>query len=99
MCVLFISCAFFFVGNKVATDHFKDENIPPLKESYRLKFSDDVEINHVRWKEKSRCKISYKLFDKQYGYDPLLYISLFLELIQLTDFLGGIQHCDAVVGE
>ena len=42
---------------------------------------------------------SYKVFEEQDGYDPLIDISTFTTLIQLTEFLGSIQHCVTSVGK
>ena len=55
-------------------------------------------MNNVRAKVQPRCKLSYKVFEEQDGYDPLLEISMFPTLIQLKAFLGGLQHCFKVVG-
>ena len=44
-------------------------------------------------------KISYKLFEVKYGYDPLFDISTFPTLLQLAGFFGGIQHCVTIVGK
>ena len=41
----------------------------------------------------------YKLFEEQDRYGPLHDISPFPTLIQLIDFLGGIQHCVTVAGK
>ena len=50
-CVIFwFLCDFFFVGDKFAADFFKDDIIPSLKAEYMLKLSQDVSINHVRYK-------------------------------------------------
>ena len=56
-------------------------------------------MNHVREDGKPRCKISYKLFEEQDVYDPLLDISLFITLVKLKEFLGRIQNCVTVVGK
>ena len=45
---------FFFVGEKVAADYFKDDIIPLLKIKSRLKFDQDVVLDHVREKGKPR---------------------------------------------
>ena len=42
--------------------------------------------------------MSYKVFEKQDWYEKLLYIYPFTTLIQLTEFIGSIQHCVTVVG-
>ena len=67
---------FFFVGDKVAAEYFKDEIIYLLKEKYRLKLSLDVSLNNARYKGIPRCKLSYKLFYEQDVDDQLLDISL-----------------------
>ena len=56
-------------------------------------------MNHLRKKVKPQYKLLYKVFKEQYVYDLLLDISLFLTLIHLKEFLGGIQHCVTVVGK
>ena len=68
---------FFFVGDKIAANHFKDAIIPSLKANDRPKFSQDVEMNHAKEKVKTQCKNLYKAFKRKYGYDPLLDISTF----------------------
>ena len=90
------SWAFFFVGDKVSIDHFKDEIITSLKSNNRLKFSQDVAINHLIDKGKLRCNLWNKVFEEKSAYYPFLYISPFPSLIWLTDFLGEIQHCVTV---
>ena len=40
--------AFHFVGDKIASDSFKDETTPLLKSNYRLKFTQDVAMNNVK---------------------------------------------------
>ena len=42
------SSAFYFIGDKHSADRFKGEIIPPLKANDRLKFAQDVALNHVR---------------------------------------------------
>ena len=42
---------------------------------------------------------SYKVFEEQDVFYTFLIISTFQKLIQLTDFLGGIQNCITVIGE
>ena len=54
-------------------------------------------INCVIDKGKTQCKLSYKLFEEEYGYDPFLDIYTYPTLIHLKDFLGGIHHCVAVI--
>ena len=58
-----------------------------------------MEMNHVREKDKPKCKIPYKVFKEKYGYDPLIEISPFPKPIQLKEFLGDIQQCVTVVGK
>ena len=38
----------YFVGDKVAADHFKDEIIPLLKANDRLKYAQYVAMNHMK---------------------------------------------------
>ena len=57
-----------------------------------------MEINHVRDKEKTQQKLSYKLFKEEDGYDLFMYISPFPTLIQFKEFIGEIQYCVTVVG-
>ena len=54
--------AFHFVGDKIASDSFKDETTPLLKSNDRLRFSQDVAMNNVKEKGKPQCKLPYKLF-------------------------------------
>ena len=56
-----LSYRFFFIGDKIATDHFRHEIIPKLKKNDRLKFAPDVALNIVIGKVKPRCKFSYKV--------------------------------------
>ena len=44
-------------------------------------------------------KLSYKVFRIEYGYYPLIDIYNYPPLIQLKDFLRGIQHCVTVFGQ
>ena len=67
--------SFYFIGDKIAADCFKDEITPSLKSNDRLKFSQDVLLNHVIDKVKPRYKTSYKLLKAEDGYDTLLDIS------------------------
>ena len=90
---------FFVVEDKVVAHFFKDEIIPLLKAKDRLKISQDLESNHVTGKGRPLRKISYKIFEKQYGYDIFLDISPFPTPTQLTDFLCGIQNCVTAVGK
>ena len=55
-----------------------------------LDFLQDVALSHVRDKGKSRCKLSYELFEEQDGYDPFIDISPFTRLIWLAYFVGVI---------
>ena len=81
------------VGEKVIADHYKEMIIPSLKTKDRLKLDQDGAIHNVKEKRKPWCKLSYKLFEEKYGYDPLLDIYPFPTLIQLKYFIGGIEHC------
>ena len=56
-------------------------------------------MNRVREKVKPRRKLLYKLFKEQNGYDLLIVIYQFPTLIQLKEFLGGIQDFVTVVGK
>ena len=47
-----LSSEFYFVGDKIATDSFKDEIAPYIKKNKRLKIPQYVAINHVREKVK-----------------------------------------------
>ena len=42
------SSSLYFVGDKISTGIFLNEIRPLLKENYRLKFTQDVAIHHVR---------------------------------------------------
>ena len=70
-----------------------------LNKKDKIELAHDAALNHVTEKEKPRCKLSYKLFKEQDGYDPLLDISTFSTLIQLKEFIDGVQHCVTVVGK
>ena len=76
----------------------KDGILTSPKENYRLQISLDVLLDNVKQKGNPRCKLLYKLFEEQYGYDPLLDTSLLPTLIQFTYFIGGIQYCVIVLG-
>ena len=57
-CVFYsLSYEFYYIGNKIADDHFKDDITPSLKANYRLKFAQNISFNHVRDKVKPRCKL------------------------------------------
>ena len=45
-----VSYTYSFVDDKISVDCFKDDIIPSLKANYKHKFSQDVEMNHVRYK-------------------------------------------------
>ena len=77
----------------------KGEITPSLKENDRLKFAQEVAINHIKQKVKTQFKLSYKVFKKQDVYDTFITIYSFTTLIQLKYFLGGIQHYVTVVGK
>ena len=91
------SSAFYFIGDKIDADCFKDEITPLIKANYRLKFAQNVALNNWREKGKPWCKLSYKGFKEKYVYVPLLDISTYPILITLRDFLDGIHHCVIVV--
>ena len=54
-------------------------------------------MNYLRKKGKPWCKLSYKVFQEQYGYDQIIDIFLFPILFQLADFIGGIPNCVRVI--
>ena len=43
-----LSYTLLFIGDKISADRFEDEITPSLKANYRLKFAQDVELNHAR---------------------------------------------------
>ena len=47
------SYSFYFIGDKIVADLFKDEIRPSLKENDRIKFAQDVALNNVREKGKT----------------------------------------------
>ena len=47
------SYSFYFIGDKRFAGYFKDEIRPSLKANDRLKFSQDVALDHVREKGKT----------------------------------------------
>ena len=81
--ILFLKCSFsseiFFVVDKVAVDCFKDDIILSHKEKYKIKLYQDVTLNHMREKGKPRCKLSYKVFEKQYVHDPFIYTHIYFK--------------------
>ena len=56
-------------------------------------------LNFVRDKGKPRYKLSYKLLQEKDGYVTLIKKCPFQTLIQLNQFLDGIQHYVTVVGK
>ena len=53
-CVLFsLSTVFDLIGDKISVDCFKDAITPSLKANVRIKFAQDMAMNHVREKLKS----------------------------------------------
>ena len=42
-----LSSAFYFIGDKISADCFGDNNTLSLKENDRLKFTQDLALNHV----------------------------------------------------
>ena len=63
-CVLCsLTYLFLFVGNKSSADNFKDAIKTFLKESYRLKNSKCMTMNHVTEKVKPQFKLSYNIFE------------------------------------
>ena len=92
-----MSSTFYFISDKIAADNFKDGMTPSLKANYGLKFAQDVALNRVREKVKPRCKMSYKLLNEEYLYDPLLDIAPYSTLFQFKYDLDGIHHCVTVI--
>ena len=88
----------YFIDDEIAADRFKDEITPSLKENDRIKFAQDMALNHVREKGKPRRNISYKLLKEEDGYYTLLGKSPYTTSIQLKYSLGGTHHCATVVG-
>ena len=99
LCVRSLSSEFYFIGNKIAADCFKDEITPSLKANDRLKFAQDMALNNVIEKGKPRCKLSYEVLKEEYGYYTLLEISTYPKLIPLKGFFYGIHYCVTVVGK
>ena len=54
LCFMFIAICIFFAGDRISAGTFKDAIIPPLKANYRLKFDQDIAMNHAREKGKPR---------------------------------------------
>ena len=94
-----LSSSFYFIGDKIAFDCFKDKIKPSLKSNYRLKFSQDVALDRIVENRKPRWKLLYKVLKEEYEYDPFLDISIYPILMQLKDYFDGIQHCVIVVGK
>ena len=94
-----LSSEFYFIGDKIAADCFKDETTPSLQSKDRLKFNQDVALNHIREKLKLQSKLSFRLLKEEDVYDPLLYISTYPTLIHLKFYHDGIQHYVTVVGK
>ena len=99
VCPVHCNVHFYLLVRNISSYCFKDEIIPLFKSNDGLKFAQDVAMNHVRKKGMKLCKLVYKIFDEQDGYDRFLGISPFPILIQLEYFLGGIQHFVTVVGK
>ena len=57
---MFCSLSYFVVvvADEIATDCFKGEITPSFKANYRLKFAQNVAMNHVKEKRKPQYKIS-----------------------------------------
>ena len=55
-------CAFLFVGDNIAAGCVKDKIIPFLKSKGRLKFDQNVVVNHLIEKGKPQFKLSYNRF-------------------------------------
>ena len=56
------SSVFYLIGDKIASNNFKDTVTPLLKSNYWSKNSQDVATNHVRDNVKTQYKISYIVF-------------------------------------
>ena len=93
------SSVFYFIGDKISANCFKDEITSSLKTNDGLKFSQDVVFNHVREKGNPQCKILYTVFKELYGYYTLIDIYTYPTLIQLDDYIDGVHHCIKVVGK
>ena len=76
-----LSYSFYLIGGKISADHFKDGITPSLKANDKLKFAQDVALNHVIDKGKLLYKLSYKLLKEENRYDTLLYIYPYPTLI------------------
>ena len=70
-----------------------------LEENEKVKFSQYLVLYYVREKVKPQWIISYKVFKEEYGYYPMLDISIFPTSMQLKYSLRGIHHCVTVVGK
>ena len=76
VCVLLISIWIFFVGEKVVADCFKYDIITLLKSKYRIKFVQDVALNHVIEKGNPRFKIVYTILrNKVYIIHCFMYLN------------------------
>ena len=84
-----LSSILLFIGDIIDADNFKNQITPSLKANYRLKFAQDMALNHVIDNRKPWWKLSYKVLKEENGYDSVLGISTYTTLIQLKDFLGG----------
>ena len=56
-----MSYEFYFIGDKITADFFKDEITPSLKANDQIKFARGVLFNNVREKGKPQLKLSYKV--------------------------------------
>ena len=88
-----------FIGDKIASGHFKDEITPSLKADDKIKCFQGVALNRVRNKGKPRCKLSYKVLNEECIFFTSLDIFPYLILIQLKDSLGEIHHFVTVAGK
>ena len=67
-CVLCpLSPTFYFIGDKISAQNFKDEISPSLKTNDWLKISQDVALNNAGENRKLRSKLSYKVLKEEDG--------------------------------
>ena len=62
-----LSSVFYFIGDKIDVDHFKDEITPSLEVNDGFNFSQNVAFDHVRDKSKPLYKLSYKVLKEEDG--------------------------------
>ena len=93
------SSVFFFFGEKVSENCFRDDIISSRQDEDGIKFAQNVALSYVKEKKKPQWNFSKKVFNEKDGYDPFIDISTFPTVIKLEYFLGGIHHCVTVVGK